>query len=259
MSEAQYIDIDVCLGRPSLGNALTVDSLIAEMDRLGVAEACVYHAVAQEHHPRAGNALLADALRSSPRLHPVWVALPHHTGEMPPPDEFVRGALSAGARAVRLFPSAQLSGHRVALRSWVVGPLLAALEAATLPLLLDFQTFRRGEPPWDDIVDICRNHPQLPVVLIEIQGRNNRNVYPLLEQHANLFIQTGGFNVHQGIEDVCARFGPERLLFGSHYPRASMGAAKLHIDRAQISDSDRELIAGGSLRRLLGEVKDGNR
>jgi predicted TIM-barrel fold metal-dependent hydrolase len=92
-------------------------------------------------------------------------------------------------------------------------------------------------------------------VLVDVQGRNNRNLYPLLAKLPNLYIETAGLNVHHGIEDVCRRFGAERLLFGSGYPIRSMGGALLQTRSADIDESEREMIASGNLRRLLGAVK----
>lgn len=251
---ADYLDADVCVGRLSGGGETTPGSLLAEMDRVGVSEALVHHQVAREHHAETGNALAVSDLAASSRLKSVWVVLPHHTGEMAPPDDLVAAALSAGVRSVRLFPS--FHGHRVSLRPWVIGDLLGAIEDARMPLFLDFQIFRRADPPWDDIIDVCQRHPKLKVILTEVQGRNNRTLYPLLSHHASLYVKTSGFNVHRGIEDICNRFGPERLIFGSGYPTSSMGAARFHLDRAQISDADRQLIGAGNMRRLLSEVPD---
>lgn len=256
-AEVEYLDSGVLVGRTATAGSTEIPDLLALLDRTGVAGAAIQHAVAREHDPATGNRLTSDAAATSSRLLPVWTALPHHTGEFPPPDEFVEEAASSGVRLARMFPSSELSGHRFALRSWVTGDLLSALEKARMPLLLDFTIFRRGEPPWDDIAGVCADHPRLPVILVEVQGRNNRTLYPLLERFPELRVQTGGFNVHAGLEDVCARFGAERLVFGSNHPFSSLGAARLHLERALISDGERRLIASGNLRSLLSQAHGG--
>jgi hypothetical protein len=254
------IDCNVFIGRSNSGaldgsDGLTADALLAEMDRVGVAEALVYHIVAREYAPAVGNEMLTDAVRGRPRLHPAWIVLPPFTGELPPPDELVARMADEGVRAARMFPSTDSLDHRFAVREWCVGPVLAALEQAGIPLLLDYGLFRRGEPRWDDIVEVCEHHPDLPVVLVDVQGRNNRTLYALLDRFEQLFIQTGGLNVHRGIEDVCTRFGAERLVFGSGFPGASMGAARFDLDRALVSDAERAAIGAGNLRRLLAGAR----
>jgi predicted TIM-barrel fold metal-dependent hydrolase len=256
VDKPKLIDGNVFIGRSNGGSlnaadGLTAEALLAEMDRVGVAEAVVYHVVAREYAPSVGNQMLVDAVRSHPRLHPAWLVLPPFTGELPPSDELVDRMRDEGVRVARMFPSTESLDHRYALREWCVGPVLTALEGARIPLQLDYGLFRRGEPPWDDIVEVCLHHPDLPVILMDVQGRNNRTLYALLDRFQQLSIQTAGLNVHRGIEDVCRRFGADRLVFGSGFPAAGMGAARFDLDRAIISDAERAAIGAGNLRRLL--------
>uniref|UniRef100_UPI00262BE200 amidohydrolase family protein n=1 Tax=Haloactinopolyspora sp. TaxID=1966353 RepID=UPI00262BE200 len=158
---------------------------------------------------------------------------------------------AAGVVMGRLHPSTDASAHRFLLADWVVGPLLDELAQAGIPLALDFHLFRRAEPPWQVLHELLRDHPELKVILMEIQGRNNRTLYPLLERHHNVYVQTAGFNVHRGIEDFVERFGAERMVFGSGYPERSMGAARFHLETADISAADKQRIAAGTLRSLL--------
>jgi hypothetical protein len=251
-----YFDCNTFVGR-SFGNRnvggknVAAGDLVAELDRLGVARAAVYHVLAKEHHPSVGNRMLLEELGGHPRLAPVWVVMPAHTGEMPESGELVRGMLAAGIRLARIFPAWSPQAHRYSLAEWCVGELLGALEDARVPLECDFTLFRRGEPPWRDIHEMCESHPRLPMILIDIQGRNNRTLYALLRRFPNLYVHTAGLNVHQGLEDVCRRFGPERLVYGSAYPVKYMGGAVLHLERNGLGVDDRRLIASGNIERLL--------
>lgn len=251
------IDCDSGLGRTSGtraqgGRDVTTASLLAEMDRVGIAEAFVYHTLAREYDPAYGNDRLTAELAAEPRLHPVWTVLPAHTREFPRPERLVTLLRDGGVRMVRMFPSAALHGHRFSLQEWCAGELLDALEAAGVPLAIDFGLFRRDEPPWADLFEVASRHPTLALVLVAMQNRNNRSLYPLLERFQQLHLATLGYNVHRGIEDVSRRFGAARIVFGSGYPQRSMGAARLQLDRAQLSEGERKLVASGNLRRLLG-------
>jgi len=228
--------------------------LLMEMDRLGIAGGMTYHVLAHEHAPAVGNAELLRELAGHDRLSPVWVVMPAHTAELPPSRELIAQMLAAGVRMARMFPSSVMDGHRFSLSEWCSGDLLSALAEVRMPLAVDFTLFRRGEPPWDDIYSICEHHPRLPLILIDIQGRNNRTLYALLERFDNLYIQTAGFNVHDGLEDVTRRFGAHRLLYGSGYPVQSMGAARLHLGRALVGEEQKAAIASGNLLRLLDDV-----
>jgi hypothetical protein len=250
------IDCDVFIGRaagapPTGASNATVELLLDAMARFGVEASVVYHVLAREHAPDIGNGVLIDELAGHPQLIPAFVLLPPHTGELPPLDQVIDQMRSAGARLARIFPSSELAGHRFSLREWCSGPLFSALETADIALAIDFSLFRRGEPPWDDIHSICSHHPALRVALIDVQGRNNRNLYALMGLFPQLFVSSGGLNVHAGIEDICERFGAHRLFLGSGWPTKSMGAAKLVVDRASITKAERSMILAGSARELL--------
>lgn len=255
--DLQVLDCNAAIGR-TFGNKIqggrhiTPPDLLAEMDRIGIGEAMVYHVLSHEYDPAYGNAMLSRELDGQQRLHPVWTVLPPHTGEMPEPDELVTQMRHHGIRMARMFPSAAAGSHRFSLQEWCSGSLLGALEAAGIPLAIDFCLFRRAEPPWTELHEAASRHPDLNVILIGIQGRNNRTLFPLLEQHPRIHLETLGYNVHRGIENIVRTFGADRLVLGSGYPSRSLGAARLHVDRADLSTHDRQLIAGDNLRRLLG-------
>ncbi|HLU72105.1 MAG TPA: amidohydrolase family protein [Nonomuraea sp.] len=263
----RYLDCNTFIGRPAgrmpyITKEVTPEGLLAELDRVGIHEAAVYHVLAREHDPATGNALLARELAALPaparaRLHPVGVVLPPHTGELPEPGTLVRELLAGGVRMARIFPSAAMNGHRFSLAPWCSGELLDALERARMPLAVDFTLFRRGEPPWREVYDLAEHHPGLPIILMDVQGRNNRTLYPLLNRFANLHVQSAGLNVHHGLEDLCERFGAHRVVFGSGYPVQTLGGARLQLDRARLPQRDREMIASGTLAGLLARAGEG--
>lgn len=241
------------------GTDVAVETLLAEMDRLGVERASVYHILAREYDPETGNARLSGELAGESRLDPVWVVMPDHTGEAPPAHALVTSMIGSGVRLARMFPAEAPDSHRYSVAEWCAGELLGALEERRIPLLLDFGLFRRAAPPWPELHGLLERHPSLPVVLMDIQGRNNRSLYALMTLYSNLYIQTGGFDVHEGIEDVCDRFGPQRLIFGSGYPRRYLGAALYQLARSGLSESDRQLIAADNLESLLEAVQVSDR
>ena len=77
----------------------------------------------------------------------------------------------------------------------------------------------------------------------------------LVEKYENLHIDTSRYELDGGIPDFCKKYGPDRILFGSNYPHTNIGGPMLTLAHADISDSDKEAIAGGNLKRLLGRVR----
>jgi hypothetical protein len=226
--------------------------LLAEMDRVGIAEALVYHASAAAYSPAFGNSLLPEACAGQSRLHRCHVVMPHHSGEMEPPAVLVPELLRAGARAVRMLPRL----HRYSLAPLSCDALLAELERYRIPLFLDF-----GRTHWaEDVVDyaqvarICSTFPKLPVVLVREGIGSPRFLFPLFEEFDRLAIEISYYQPADGIEDVCRRFGARHLLFGTGLPDFAAGPAIAMLYYSDIATEDRCAIAGGNLRRLLAEV-----
>ena len=231
-------------GQPQPGQFWDAESLERELERCGVRRALVFHALAKELDPATGNATLAQELAGRERLAPCWVAMPHHTGEMPPPEELCEAMAEQDVRAVRLFPQT----HNYSLAEWCAGDLLAALERRRIPVFID-----HDETNWEVVNSACEAHPELPLVLLRVNYRAHRFLYPLFARHRNLHVEIGLFVAHDALADCAQRHGAERMLFGSALPHFTPGGPMANIAYAAMSDREKTLIAGGNLRRLLGE------
>lgn len=223
---------------------ITAADLLTAMAETGVAEALVYSPVAYEYDPGEGNARLMDEIAGHDNLHPCWVLLPPATRELPPPDALLEEMRQANVRAARLCPSP--TRNNFSLGDWCSGPLLRALEAAHVPTFIDL-----SETSWDGLASLLARHPQLPVVLTGVTYRVDRYLYALWEQFDTLHIDISGYQGLHALEGAVARFGAERLLFGSNAPLYGAGAAVTTLGYAAISPEEKERIAAGNLRLLL--------
>ena len=246
-----FFDCNVVVGKikkPMPGGVLDAPRLMAEMDRYGIRETLFHHALAKRNDPMRGNVLASEAAAQSERLHPCWILLPPGTGEIPPLGELGEAMRKAGARAARIAPDA--GNHAYSLAEIVCGELFDWLARRRIPLFVEL-----GPVSWESVDSIIERHPELRLVLTDVSYRINRDLYPRFKAYPHLFVETSGLEQHCGIQDVCERFGPERLLFGSRLPLMCPGAAKHAIESAGISEEAKALIAGGNLRRLLQDVR----
>lgn len=251
----RFYDCNAAIGRwkhPRTGGYETPAELEAILDYLQVDGAVVYHAQAHETHPPIGNALLMRALAGHPRLLPSWVIFPQHTGEMPEAGQLVEDMLRRGVRMARLMPG--YNGHRFSMEEWSAGPLLHALEDRRLPFLIDFMFFRRDDPDWRLLYDLCHRYPHLPIILTGWAGLASRSFYPLCKECPNLYLDSSRYALFRGIEAFCELAGARHLLYGSGLPFVAVGVPMTTITHAEISDEEKQLIAAGNLERLLGEV-----
>lgn len=248
MPELSLFDCNARIGRcstPRPEQFTDVAGLLAEMDRAGIEGALVHHAWSVEWDPHKGNEALLAEIAGHDRLRPCFVGLPPGTAEVPPPHDFAAQVKEAGG-AVRLFPKE----HQYILNDVTVGHMLDVFSAERVPLLIDI-----GQTSWGELAGLLRRHPALSVLLLGLYYRVDRYLYPLLERFGNLHVESGTYGVHRGIEAVCARFGAERLVFGTDLPVHEVGGPIAMVTYADISHEEKQLIAGGNLRRLLGEVE----
>jgi hypothetical protein len=243
----QTLDIFDCNARigtraaPPPCHISAVPDLLAEMDRIGIRQALVCHTWAEEWHPIDGNARLLRDLAGQDRLFPCFVGLPEATGEIDPRE------LAAMARAmhgaVRIFPLA----HEFRLTPWNMGSLLEALQEQGVPLLVTLT-----QTDYRDIQPTLEAFPGLPLVLLTTYYRQDRYLYALWERHDNLYVDLSGYLGFRAVEAVTRRFGVERIVFGSDLPMTDAGSALAMLTYAEISDDEKALLAGGTMRRLLG-------
>ena len=247
MHKLNYFDCNCSVGRvayPYLHDIPDVEGLLKEMETAGIDEALVYHTVARDGHPPIGNSMLMDEIRNHRELYPVWVVLPHHTGEMPHPDKLLPEMKKNNVKAVRIYPKANY--HSFSISEWCSGALLGALEEECIPLILDMEI-----SSWEDVNTILENHKKLPVIAATCTYRNNRYIYPLLEKHKNLFIELSRFMGGGAIEDLVKRFGSHHLIFGSNMPQYTGTAAVALLTYSDIDQKAKKAIAGGNLSNLL--------
>ena len=235
------------------GQPHTADDLLAEMDHYGIAEALVVDSLSREHHPAAGNRRVLEVTADRPRLHPAWAALPSGTDEQPAPEAMLRQMREHRVGAVMLFTGQ----YRIRLSDWCIDDLLEPMAEAGVPLFLcpdEIGPTLSGQDvtDWDAVVALCRRWPTLPVVVTEFRIRQSqRTVYRALDACRNLRIELSGYWLHHGVEYITKRWGSERLVFGSAWPRLGPHMTLTTLACADIDDADKRKIAGDNLRELI--------
>lgn len=119
-----------------------------------------------------------------------------------------------------------------------------------MPLMIDLE-----QTTFDQISSICTDHPDLPLILSDVAYRSDRYIYPLLESHSNLYIETARYQTHRGIESICDSFGPRRLIFSSRTPELTCGPMAMMVRYAKIAPKDKEMILGGNLAELIRRLR----
>jgi len=255
MPNIHYFDAYTLLGRhihSPAGQPETPAEVLAWMDHYGVHEALVVSALAKDANPAAGNARLLEEVREHPRLHPAWAVLPPHSKELPPPDELIDRMREAGVGALFLFYRV----FNIPLSDWSLDDLLAPLEEARVPLFLCPDAVATGygtnRTDWDGVVRLCRDFPELPVVVTEYRVYGTqRPFFAAMAACENLHIDLRALWHHRTIEFLCREFGAHRLVWSSGLPLVDPAVPLMQLNYSEISGEELRLIAGENLRRLL--------
>lgn len=243
-------------GGPTIRNSA---DLLQRMDRLGIGRALANHTLAWQHNPHYGNALLMQEIATHPRLEACWgltpgPALDAYGG----PSGLEEQLLHHNVRAVRIFPR----DHVLSLSDWMTAPFFELLDRLELVVFMDLdQVFLQvGMYDYDAsrlsvIEELCSAYPHLSLVITRSGYRAYHNLFALLQRCPNLYLDLSYLATHQGVEEICEKLGPERLLFGTSQPFTEAGGALARLEFAGISSQDRAKIAGGNLEGLLSRAK----
>jgi len=250
MEPLMYFDCSCSIGMRGIlypDSFYKVADLLDRMKRYGIHKALVYHSMAREYNPVIGNKMLMEEIKNNPILLPVWVVMHHNTDEFPTPDDLLKQMKANNIKAVRMFPAPADQSYSIA--EWNCGELLSVIEKHHIPLMLGLDQLG-----WNELHELCDNHPEMKLILTDVAYRMDRNAFALMKKFDNLFIETMGYKAHNGIEEMCSRFGAGRLVFGSSMPLLSGGAAVSMINYARISEDEKKMIAYKNMEDLLGGV-----
>jgi predicted TIM-barrel fold metal-dependent hydrolase len=140
--------------------------------------------------------------------------------------------------------------HNFSLAGWSVGGLLKKLELHRIPMLLPF-----GQTSWEEVERLCAAHPDLPLIVLDVNYRQLRFLLPLWESYRNLYVDLSWFSIHDGLSYLVERKLIGQVIFGTAYPRYAPGAAITMVTYADIPESAGRQVAGGTLRAIIKRIR----
>ncbi|NIR00106.1 MAG: amidohydrolase family protein [Gemmatimonadales bacterium] len=246
----ELIDAQCGFGGANAGDPLTVSAgdLIEEMGRVGIAGALVRRVPdALMEDVSALNEVLYAAHAAHPSLIPCPVVVPGRSGSLPSEQEQVAVHASRGCGAVTIRPR----DDHWSLAWWMSDRLFTVLEERQVPVFCLMS--RVG---LEDVGSIAERFPGLPIIVAGVEYMQHRVLLSLLEAFPRVHLSVGtNYTVHYGIEELVAKTGPDRLLFGTGYPQVEPMAAVTQLMYSDIGEDERRLIGAGNMRRLIAEVR----
>jgi hypothetical protein len=249
----EFYDCNAAYGIPLVGDALipahSVRDLHTEMVRAGVSGGLVWRLEQHVHgSPNFINRSLSEDLADQERLHGIWTILPACTGEIDPPRKLIRKMKKNRIAGWRLCPE----NFRFMAKPFVLKDWFEAAVEYRIPVFIN----TLHGTSLEQTADLLTAFPGCTVVLTyKDTTPNDRLLRPFIESFPNLYLDTTYWFQDGCIEDFVRKYGAERLLYGSGFPYSYFGANMMMIIHAEITGNDKELIAGGNLRRIMTEVR----
>jgi len=108
-----------------------------------------------------------------------------------------------------------------------------------------------GESSPFDVIELARRHPKLQIVCAHTGG-NWEPAIRAIRDTRNVYAGLAGSDPTSGFVEMAVReLGAERVIYGSDVGGRSFASQIAKVEGANIPESDKKLILGGNLRRLL--------
>ena len=224
------------------------ESLLAVMDRCGVASMAVSSLLGIGPDPATGNAeTLVAAEASAGRLYCYLVAAPHRQQD----EEALESALAQpSAVGLKIHPDTHTCPADDPRYRWV----FRLAERTGSPVLA--HTF--AGTPWSDPLRfdaVAEEFPSVRIVMAHagVVPDGFRRAVDVCRRHGNLVVDTcGSYMTGDWIRRLVDGIGPERVLYGSDAPFIDLRYGLGRVLGAGLPEGDLDLVLAGNARRLLG-------
>jgi predicted TIM-barrel fold metal-dependent hydrolase len=236
----EIFDVNAAFGPlPDASNDLTVDALLALMEKHAITSACALSTLGILLDPAVGNAATRAACQQYPTLLPVATFNPcAFFGD----DTAVRQLRADGFHMVRFFPEMQ---------NWPVdyapfSALVETLAQTGLPLAINLSL--PGEIT--TLSRVLPNYPA-PVILAGVDVDVLAEAICVIRARPNWYIETSGLLAPGALRSVVDSAGPGKLLFGTGAPNHPIASALNTLKYAGLSDEARRMVLSTNARGIL--------
>ncbi|MFC5407599.1 amidohydrolase family protein [Cohnella soli] len=211
-----------------------------------IEKAVVYHADARFYNPIQGNEKLLRLAKQHDCLIPCFILSPHYkySGGWEALEQQLQ---REDIRFAKLYPSL----HGYSLNDAHTDAMFEIALRQNMTMLLSAGELTDAAGGAESFVRLCRDYPNVNIVLVEALYRRNMSLYGYLEQFENMHIEFSTLNNWLAYEEAVRLFGSKRLLFGSNMPFNSPGPAITMLSYSDLSHEDRDNIACLNAERLI--------
>lgn len=251
----EFFDANMFIGQPMNGAVKSVNTSVEalkEMDELGISKALIWHIVQHDYSPADGNRLVNSVVAESDRFWGCWTILPPQTDELIGANFFLDMKYNR-IFALRAFPEL----NHYLMNRQVFGGFLDEVVDRQIPLILPMEGTVVGGNTWSSVYKLMEDYPELTCIICDTGiWLTDRYTRPLLENYPNLYLETSFLSLGATVlEGIVAKYGANRLVFGTGFPLRYPQAPMLQLVHAEILDVDKKKIASGNLENLISRAR----
>mgnify|MGYP000224061403 CR=1 FL=1 len=251
-------DVNVKIGHWPYRPVRNGEAVLAALMALGVQTAAVSSLDAVHYlNPQDGNdalaAFLANHADGGIRFMPLAVLCPGFSNGQ---DDLRRCIDECGMRGIVLYPNY----HAYSLEDADVAPIMAEASRRRLPVFIQmsmedlrrqFRPYKIQDVPPEAVGALARAWPEANIVALGLKfGQPEAVGEPWPD---NLYFDISNYEHLGELEHAVARFGADRILYGSNTP---MFNARANFDKLRcsaINAADRDAIAFQNAERIFGD------
>jgi len=157
---------------------------------------------------------------------------------------FVKKVVESGFKALRLFPD---------LQGWPINyepfyDLWDEMQSfASIPLIIT-----AAGSGFITALSKLSNNGKVAVIINSVAYDLFAEALAVLKKHACFYLDTAFIDTPDGHEIFAREIGADRLVFGSYSPMNYFRSSFANLERANLKDEEKLLIASGNIKRMLG-------
>ncbi len=228
-------------------------AMLAQMDRLNIDYVFLSSLKSVFSDPDGGNVEISTLVEMYPnRFYPAFTFSPYATNW----DMFQKACENSAICLVKLFPMHHTYDPLEEPPAW---NCLYLCGERDIPVLIPRRLLMSWRMPLFDInrIDnLAKKFPETTFILGSINYLAElQTAFHLMCMHENIYIETSAMMALREVEYVISQVGADRILFGSAIPLQNPAIAPLRIEKAEISDADKENIYYRNALRLFPKIK----
>lgn len=252
MKQRKYLDFFASVGRPAVPGKdfpYDLDTMLKDMEYARIHGAAFMHSIAKDYSYTMGNREAIKLAGESSRIFPLAIVADtaaFETGNR----NYYKDLLDNGVCGFVNFFSGPEDDT---LKPDSFAKICSTLIEYNRPLIISGAS---NKNVYDNVDVLAQAFPELNIIMHGSHWGGNRRFFDVMERNANLHFEITSNHTNNIIEVAKANFGIDRVLYSSMWPYKSMGAIKMLVEYADISESDKDLIAHGNACRLFGISPD---